>query len=431
MVEDAWGIVGGRPLRGSVRPSGSKNGALPTLAATLLLKGETILEGLPRIEDVRTMEELLRAFGLTVEENGGDSVRVVNQGLSTHRAPKDIVSRMRASHYLLGPVAAQLGRAEIPLPGGCDLGARPVDYILAGLEAVGMKTRLKEGRIEVRADHLAGARVQLDPRYRSPGATFNVLMAAALAEGESVIEHASAEPDVVCFCRFLNAAGARIEGAGGPTLRVRGVDALQGVTHRVNPDRLEAGTFLLAGVATRGEVQVEGVARADLSSVVDKLEEAGVTVAETGAGLRAACPGRPRGVTIVTDPYPMFPTDLQPPMAAMLVTADGESRIEESIFDRRLQYVEELVKMGADIELLDSRRARISGVARLRGAEVTGHNIRDGAALLIAALSADGESIVSGRRFVARGYERIAAKLNGLGAQMETLGSGEGSRCSE
>ena len=429
MVEDAWGIVGGRPLRGSVAPSGSKNGALPTLAASLLLKGETILEGLPRIEDVRAMEELLRAFGLTVEENGGDSVRVVNGGLSTHRAPEDIVSRMRASHYLLGPVAAQLGRAEIPLPGGCDLGARPVDYILAGLAAVGMETRVEDGCIEVRADHLAGARVELDPRYRSPGATFNLLMAAVRAEGETVIEHASAEPDVVCFCRFLKAAGARIEGAGGPTLRVWGVDALQGVTHRVNPDRLEAGTFLLAGIATRGEVQVEGIAREDLSAVADKLQEAGATVTETSAGLRAACSGRPGGVGVVTNPYPMFPTDLQPPMAAMLATADGESRIEETIFDRRLQYVEELVKMGADIEPLDSRRARITGVPRLRGARVAGHNIRDGAALLIAALSAEGESTVSGRRFVARGYERIAEKLNALGAQIETLGSGEGSGC--
>lgn len=429
MVEDAWGIVGGRPLRGSVRPSGSKNGALPTLAATLLLKGETILEGLPRIEDVRTMEELLRAFGLTVEENGGDSIRVVNEGLSTHRAPEEIVRRMRASHYLLGPVAAQLGRAEIPLPGGCDLGARPVDYILAGLEAIGMETRLRDGCIEVIADRLVGARVRLDPRYRSPGATFNVLMAAALAEGESVIEHASAEPDVVCFCRFLQAAGARIEGEGGPTLRVRGVEALHGVTHRVNPDRLEAGTFLLAGVATRGEVQVEGVAREELAAVADKMEEAGVTVSETDAGLRASCPGRPRGVTIVTDPYPMFPTDLQPPMAAMLATAEGESRIEESIFDRRLQYVEELVKMGAEVELLDARRARITGVPALRGAEVAAHNIRDGAALLIAALSAEGESVVSGRRFVSRGYERIAEKLTALGAQIETLASGEGSGC--
>jgi len=429
MIEDAWGIVGGRPLRGSVRPSGSKNGALPTLAATLVLKGETILEGLPRIEDVRTMEELLRAFGLTVEENGGDSVRVVNEGLSTHRAPEEIVRKMRASHYLLGPVAAQLGRAEIPLPGGCDLGARPVDYILAGLEAVGMETRRTDGCIEVIADRLVGARVRLDPRYRSPGATFNVLMAAALAEGESVIEHASAEPDVVCFCRFLEAAGARIEGAGGPTLRVRGVAALHGATHRVNPDRLEAGTFLLAGVATRGEVQVEGVAREELAAVVDKMEEAGIAVSETGAGLRASCPGRPRGVTIVTDPYPMFPTDLQPPMAAMLATAEGESRIEETIFDRRLQYVEELVKMGADVELLDARRARITGVAALRGAEVAGHNIRDGAALLIAALGAEGESTVSGRRFVSRGYERIAEKLTALGAQIETLASGEGSGC--
>ena len=428
MVEDAWGIVGGSPLRGSVRPSGSKNGALPTLGAMLLLDGETVLHNVPQIADVGTMMGLLRALGLTVEERGDGSVRIVNDGIASRRPPAKLVGRMRASHYLLGPLTLRLGGAEMPLPGGCQLGARPVTHLLAPLEALGARASLEAGGIALEASGLKGAVIVLDPRHRNPGATFTGLMAASLAEGTTVIENASFEPDVVRFCEFLNGAGACIEGLGRPSLRVTGVSRLRGTTHRINSDRLEAGTLICAAAAARGEVTVEGITREELGETADKLEEAGVELSARG-GLTARCPGRPRGVEVVTDPFPSFSTDLQPPMAAMLATADGESRIEETIFDRRLQYVEELVKMGADIELLDSRRARITGVPGLHGARVAGHNIRDGAALLIAALSAEGESIVSGRRFVARGYERIAEKLTALGAQIETLGSGEGSGC--
>lgn len=418
MTGNTWHIIGGRPLRGRVRPSGSKNGALPTLAATLLLDGETVLHNVPRILDVETMLGLLRAFGLAVERRDDGSVRLVNRGLETHRAPLELVGRMRASHYLLGPVTARLGRAEIPLPGGCDIGQRPVDYILSGLEALGAESRVEEGHIRVRADRLGGARVVLDPVYRSPGATFNLLMAAALAEGATVIENASFEPDVVTFCELLTAAGARIEGIGTSTLTVHGAAELRGATHTINPDRLEAGTFFCAAGATRGEVMVEGMRRRDLGAVADKLAEAGLRLEETAEGMVAAALGRPRGVAVVTRPFPEFPTDLQPPMAAMLATADGESQIHESIFDQRLQYADQLLKMGARIRLLDGRRAEIAGVPQLHGAEVEAYNIRDGAALVVAALGAEGESWVSGRRFVARGYEDLEGKLCALGADI-------------
>jgi UDP-N-acetylglucosamine 1-carboxyvinyltransferase len=422
MSEDAWRILGGRPLRGTVRPSGSKNGSLPLLAATLVLDGETVLHNVPRIADVQTMMALLRAVGLTVEEQGDGSVRVVNHGIAGHRAPDDLVAKMRASHYLLGPTLLRLGRAEMAMPGGCDLGARPVTHILSVLEALGAQATVGSKGIELTSKALRGAVVTLDPQHRNPGATFTGLMAASLAQGETVIENASYEPDVTCFCEFLKAAGARIEGLGGARLTVRGVDRLLGTTHRVNSDRLEAGTFICAAAATRGEVLVENITWEELGATLDKLAEAGVELSSRAGGLVARCPRRPRGVDIVTDPFPLFSTDLQPPVAAVLATAKGDSTITETVFDRRLQYVAELKKMGAEIELRDSRRAVIHGVERLRAASVAGGNIRDGAALVVAALCAEGESLVSGRQYVARGYEDFERKLRSLGAEITVAG---------
>ena len=420
MTEDGWRIVGGSPLHGRVRAAGSKNGSLPTLAAALLADGKTVLHGVPRIADVETMLALLRAFGLEVEWAGA-ALEIVNRGLATHRAPEDLVRRMRASHYILAPVLARLGRVEVPLPGGCDIGQRPVDYILSGLESLGVDASVRDDRIEASAKRLRGARVTLDPAYRSPGATFSLLMAASLAEGVTVIENASCEPDVVSFCRFLRCAGAQIETAEETTLIVTGVDRLQGAEHSVNADRLEAGTLLCAAASTRGEVWVEGVPLRDLGRVADVLRAAGVEVREDGAGVCAACPGRPRAIAVATQPYPGFPTDLQPPLAAGLATAEGTSKVTETIFDRRLQYAQELVKMGARIDVLDSRNALIHGVPRLHGATVEAQNIRDGAALVVAALGAEGESAVMGKRYIARGYERLAEKLRALGAQIDEV----------
>jgi UDP-N-acetylglucosamine 1-carboxyvinyltransferase len=418
MSEDAYRIIGGRPLRGTVRLSGSKNGALPTLAATLLVDGETMLENVPRISDVQTMMELLRWFGLTVEERGDGSVRVVNGGIATHQAPDELVSRMRASHYVLGPVALRMGRAESATPGGCRLGTRPVEHFLVVLRALGARAESEEGRISLECAGLRAAVVTLDPRHRNPGATFTGVMAASLAEGTTVIESASYEPDVVRFCQFLSRCGADIDGIGTATLTVRGVRELRGTTHRINSDRLEAGTFICAAAATRGEAVVGPITRGELGETAGKLEEAGVEFAGRGDGVLARCAGRLRAVDVVTDPFPAFSTDLQPPFAAVLATAEGSSTIRETVFDDRLQYVGELVKMGARAELVDSRCVVMEGVERLRRAEVEGGNIRDAAALVIAALAAEGESRVSGRQYLARGYEDLDEKLRELGAEI-------------
>ena len=421
MIEDGWRIIGGRPLQGRVRPSGSKNGALPTLAATLLLEGEALLHNVPRIADVETMLGLLRSFGLAAEWAADGSLRVVNRGIETHRAPLELAGRMRASHYLLGPLLARLGRAEIPYPGGCAIGERPVDYILAGLEALGGESRVDEAGIRVRAMRLVGARFSLDPVFRSPGATFNLLMAASLARGSTVIENASFEPDVIAFCQYLTAAGAQIEGAGTTSITVRGRKALHSVEHTVNCDRLEAGTFFCAASASRGAITVEGIGRGELGAIPDKLEEAGVLLQERDGGLTAVGTERPRGISVVTEPFPHFPTDLQPPLAAVLATAEGTSSVRDSIFDMRLQYVEPLLAMGASIRQLDARTVEIAGVPRLHGATVEAFNIRDGAALVVAALGAEGESHVLGRRFVARGYQDLDSKLRALGAEISLI----------
>jgi len=421
MTEVAWRIEGGTPLRGTVRPSGSKNGSLPLLAATLLLDGQSTLTNIPHIADVETMLALLRAFGLTVEERHGGEVHITNTGISTHRAPADLVGKMRASHYLLGPVLLHRGRVEMAIPGGCDLGARPVTHITSVLEALGAAAETND-TIQLSAEGLRGAVVTLDPRHRNPGATFTGLMAGALAAGETTIENASFEPDVIGFCRFLSAAGAPITGIGTQTLTIQGVDRLHGAAHRVNSDRLEAGTFLCAAAATRGDVAVEDTTWDDLGETADKLAQAGVELIAEGSALRARCPGRPRGMHIITDPFPSFSTDLQPPVAAVLATADGDSTIRETVFDRRLRYADELVKMGADIELRDSRFAVIHGVPSLRGARIAAGNIRDGAALVIAALGAQGQSLVAGRTYVARGYEDFENKLRSLGAEIELAG---------
>jgi len=423
MNRDVWRITGGQSLEGRVSPSGSKNGCLPTLAATLLIDGETTLQNVPDISDVRTMIEILRALGLAVDDLGESRVRITNLGLHLNEELDDLVRRMRASHYVLGPMALKLGHADIPMPGGCELGMRPVDHFLAVLDALGARSRLDEDRINVDADRFIGDLVRLDGTYLNPGATFTAVMIGALAEGETIVENASSEPDVVSFCDFLTAAGASIEWLEDSTLKVMGVSRLEGTTHRVNSDRLEAGTFLCAAAATGGDVVVDGFTVAELGSIAEQATKAGVELHDEGGEVRVHGRKRPRPIHLVTRPYPGFPTDLQPPLAAVLAQADGESTIEESIYDGRLQYIEDLNKMGAQMRRLDSRRAVIAGVEMLHGAEVEGKNIRDGAALIVAALSAEGESTVSGcTRYVSRGYENLDEKLRSLGAQIASTG---------
>jgi len=416
-MTDTLHILGGKPLQGSVLPGGSKNGSLPALAACLLMEGECRLSNVPQIEDVETMLALLRCCGAQVERDSAGAVIVSTLNLRPTKITAELAAKMRASYYLLGPLAGRLGEASLPLPGGCNLGSRPVEYLLQALEPLGLTASVRDEQLVISGGPTKGGRVVLDPRYRSPGATFTTIMAGCLGEGETVIENACEEPDVVSFCEFLGRAGAKIQGAGSSTILIQGVKGLRGVEHRILGDRLEAGTYLLAGAASRGDVTAVGASRARLRGFVEALEECGVEVRDEVEGIRALCPKRPRGLDIITRPFPGFPTDLQPPMMALLACAEGTSRIEERIFDGRMGHVEELQRLGASIEA-EGRRAVLHGVEQLKGAEVEALNIRAGAALIVAAVGAAGETCLRGRAHLARGYERLEEKLAALGAQV-------------
>jgi len=424
-------VTGGARLEGSVSLSGSKNGALPLLAATLLAEGECILYQVPLIEDVLTMAELLRALGLRVDLHQNGTAVIRNHGIKTCVAPEDIVKRMRASFWVAGPLLARLGRAEVPLPGGCQLGSRPVGYIIDAFRPLGVHAEVEHGYMMASAPQgLIGGTIYLDARYRSPGATFNALMAATMARGETVIENACSEPEVVDFCQFLNEMGARVSGLGSSTLHVQGVTKLVGCAHRTLPDRLEAGTFLLAGAITHGDVTTRGIDPDHLDFFLGKLEETGAEVARESDAIRVRGPARPRAAEVTTEPYPMFPTDLQPPMGAYLCLADGTSVVTETIYDGRLTYFDELGRMGAQAELR-GQTAIVRGVPRLTAASVQAQNIRAGAAMVIAALAAEGVSQVNGRHFILRGYQEFEQKLTGLGAQISLSGATQAATESE
>jgi UDP-N-acetylglucosamine 1-carboxyvinyltransferase len=409
-------ILGGAPLQGSATVSGSKNGALPTLAATLLFDEPCLLENVPRITDVENMLSLLRHCGARIEQTDPGSFIISNPSPSAAAIPAALAEKMRASYYLLGALLGRLGEASLPLPGGCNLGSRPVDYILRALEPLGITQQASDREHLLCRGPVNGGRVMLDPHYRSPGATFSVLMATVLAEGqETIIENACAEPDAVSFCRFLIDAGANIQGVGSPTLQVRGVRKLNGAEHRINGDRLEAGTLLLAGAASRGEVVISGVKVPELQGFIEELEKCGVEIKAEAHGIRASCRRRPRPLDVSTAPFPGFPTDLQPPMMAFLATAEGNSRVEENIFDGRMSHVAQLQRMGAKIAA-EGRGAIIHGVERLQGADLEAENIRAGAALVVAAVGAEGDSRIRGLEHITRGYEKLEEKLAALGA---------------
>ena len=411
-------VTGGARLEGTVSPSGSKNGALPLLAATLLAEGECLLYHVPLIEDVLTMIELLRALGMKVDLRPQGTVVIRNEGIKTHIAPEDIVKRMRASFWVAGPLLARLGKAEVPLPGGCQLGSRPVAYIIDAFRPLGVVADVEHGSMLACAPYgLTGGTIYLDARYRSPGATFSAVMAAVMAKGETIIENACSEPEVVDFCAFLNEMGARIGGMGTSTLHVEGVAHLTACAHRTLPDRLEAGTFLLAGAITQGDVTVRGIDHDHLDFFLTKLEETGAQVTRGTDHIRVISPARPRATEVTTEPFPMFPTDLQPPMGAYLCLAEGTSVITETIYDGRLTYFDELSRMGAQAELR-GQTAIVKGVPRLTAASVQAQNIRAGAAMVIAALAAEGTSQISNRHFILRGYQEFEAKLASLGARI-------------
>ena len=407
-------IRGGRPLLGSVRAAGAKNAALPAIFASLLTCEPVVLTRVPRLRDVETALELVQALGKEVRWQGGE-LELREGAPPPPVAPEAPVRRMRASFLVLGPLLARLGRARVPHPGGCAIGPRPVDLHLKGLAALGADIQARQGWVEARATGLVGRTVYLD--FPSVGATEQLLLAGALARGETVILNPAREPEVVDLSRLLSAMGAEVVW-GEDRVVIRGRERLSGAHWQVIPDRIEAGTYLLAGAITRGRVRVEGVVPRHLAALLVKFEQAGLEVQEGEDWVEVAACGRARGVHLETGPYPSFPTDLQPPMVSFLAVAEGESSVTERVFASRFGHVGELLRMGARMRL-QGATLLIDGVEELTPARVRAPDIRAGAALVLAALAARGTSQIEGTEHLARGYQGIPEKLRALGAEVE------------
>lgn len=422
---DRLRIVGGQPLFGTVTTSGAKNAALPILAATLLCEGEHQLRNVPDLADVRTMIRLLSRIGAYAHRGSGrakDRVTVEVSGDVLPIAEYDLVKTMRASVLVLGPLVARWGRARVSLPGGCAIGARPIDQHLKGLKALGAEIELTHGYVEASAGRLAGGRVSFD--MPTVTGTENVLMAAVLARGPSVLENAAREPEIVDLADFLRGLGARIEGDGSGTIEIDGVgpEGLSPAPHTILPDRIEAATFGVAAAITGGEVTVEACRPNHLGAVLDRLETAGARVQRDATSFTVHAPRRPKPVQIRTAPYPGFPTDMQAQLMALCTVAKGDSSILETVFENRYMHVSELVRMGAQVQV-DGRSALIHGVKELSGAEVMATDLRASASLVIAALQAQGTTTLHRVYHLDRGYERIERKLRSLGANIRRLRS--------
>ncbi len=408
-------ITGGIPLRGEVRASGAKNSALPVLASTILGTGESVISNLPRVVDVMTMGKLLSMLGVSVRQEGNRAIVNADQLHST-RAPYDLVKTMRASVLVLGPLLARWGEATVSLPGGCAIGSRPVNLHLAGLAKMGADIRIEHGYIKATAKGLKGARIYCDTPTVT--GTENLMMAACLAEGTTVIENAAKEPEVVDLAAYLVRRGARIAGVGTDVITIEGVRALRGADHEVIPDRIEVGTFLLAGAITKGDVCVSGCRPSHLESLLIKLREAGYEIYEEKEQVRLKAGRRPKGIDVRTCPYPGFPTDMQAQIVALMTIAEGTSVITETVFESRFMHVEELRRMGADIRV-EGNRAVVTGRETLTGAPVMASDLRASAGLIVAGLAAEGVTEILRVYHLDRGYERIEEKLRGLGSKIE------------
>jgi len=412
-------VNGGRPLNGTVKVSGAKNSALPILASTLLLSGKASITNVPLLNDVITMMRVLRVLGLRVEYSEPNTMNVWINGKVRHVAPYELVTKMRASFFIIGPILARMGLAKVPLPGGCAIGFRPVNYYIKGLEALGAKIEMEHGFVIAKASKLKGAPIYLD--FPSVGATESLMMAATLAEGDTVIENSAKEPEIIDLANFLNKCGAKISGAGTQSITIKGVSSLRAADYRVIPDRIEAGTFMVASAITGGDVLIENIAPEHISSIVTKLQEAGVNIIMEKSSARVTAPQGIKAVDIKTLPYPGFPTDMQPQLTSMLSLAKGTSVITESIFENRFMHVQELKRMGADIQI-EGHSIIIEGVPHLSGAPVRTSDLRAGAALILAALAAEGETLIDDMdRFIDRGYEKILSKLERLGADAKEV----------
>jgi UDP-N-acetylglucosamine 1-carboxyvinyltransferase len=416
-------VTGGSCLKGRVRAGGRKNSAVAILPAALLAGSPSVIENVPNIHDVSIYCDILRALGAKVDlrpGNGSEPPRALvdPDGLSQQTPPRELVQSLRASYYLIGVLLAKYGRAEVPFPGGCDIGSRPIDQHIKGLTALGARVRVEHGVVKAEAARLIGAPVYLD--VVSVGATINIMLAATLASGTTIIENAAKEPHVVDLANYLNAAGAKVKGAGTDIIRITGVSRLSGVTHSLIPDEIEAATYMIAAAATGGDVVVENVIPKHLESVTAKLAETGATVMDNGDSISVVGNGRSCPVTVKTLPYPGFPTDAQQQMTALLSVASGTSLITETVFEGRFKHIDELKRMGAQITVV-GRTAVVEGVAHLSGAAVRATDLRAGAALIIAGLVAEGETEIADLKHIERGYERAVEKLSSIGAQLRRV----------
>ncbi len=424
-------IAGGRRLVGSIPISGAKNATLPLMIASLLTPERLTLENVPDLADVGLLKRILANHGVdymvsgkraTDAPNAGETLTLSAETIVDTTAPYDLVSRMRASFWVVGPLLARMREARVSLPGGCAIGTRPVDFFLMGLEGLGAELQIESGYVVAKAPRgLIGGRVRFP--HVSVGATHTIMMAATLAKGESVIENAAQEPEVRNLAECLIKMGAKIEGAGTDTIHVFGVDGLSGATHRVLPDRIETGTYAMAVAATGGDVVLQGAEPGLLQSALDTLSAAGAEISETNAGIRVARNGAGLSpVDITTAPFPGFPTDLQAQFMALMTRAKGVSEIRETIFENRFMHVQELVRLGADIRL-DGQKATVTGVTRLTGAPVMATDLRASVSLVIAGLAAEGETLVNRVYHLDRGFERLEQKLSACGAEIERLRS--------
>src|SRR5262249_47661635 len=416
---DKLRIKGGNVLEGQIRVSGAKNSALPAMAASLLTKDEVILENLPFVNDIFTTRRLLRELGATVEFEEDHAARLHAQKILSPEAPYDLVKTMRASVLVLGPLLARTGRARVSLPGGCAIGARPINLHIHGLQKLGATVRTEHGYVEAAADRLSGAEIVFD-KITVTG-TENLMMAAALADGKTVLQNAACEPEVVDLADMLNKMGARIDGAGTPSITIDGVKHLKGTTHRIIPDRIEAGTFIIAGAITKGHIEVTDCNPVHLASVIQNLRDAGVKI-EIGT-CHVAVQGTDdlRAADVVTKEYPGFATDMQAQYMALMTQATGTSAIKENIFENRFMHASELMRMGADIKIDGAACAIVTGKTQLSGATVIASDLRASASLVIAGLVADGFTLIDRVYHLDRGYEKIEEKLRSVGANIERL----------
>ncbi|NLW40396.1 MAG: UDP-N-acetylglucosamine 1-carboxyvinyltransferase [Tissierellia bacterium] len=406
------------PLKGNVRIGGAKNSALPILAASLLGTEDIILEDVPKLKDVEVICEVLSSLGAKIEILDKGIIKINSKDINNYETPYELMSKMRASFLVMGPLLTRLGKTKTSLPGGCAIGTRPIDLHLKGFKALGAKIDVDHGNIGAYADKLIGDRIYLD--FPSVGATENIMMAAVMAEGETIIDNAAMEPEIVDLANFLNKLGADIKGAGTSSIRIKGVKELGGCTHSVIPDRIEAGTYMVAAAITKGDIVVENVITSHIKPIIAKLREAGCTIIENNDKVRVIGAEELKAVDVKTLPYPGFPTDMQAQFMSLMSVSKGTSVVIETVFENRFMHVDELKRMGADIKI-DGRSAIIQGVDNLMSAPVKATDLRAGAALILAGLVADGTTEISDIYHIDRGYEDIEGKLTNLGAKIRRI----------